>query len=773
MNKLLTLFFALAIYSQSTAQVIINEIMYNPPEAGADYLEFIELYNTSSNPVSLNGYKIMDAFVFNFPDTILVGNGYFVICNNLRMFDSIFQLKALEWNSPGALRNDGEIISLLNGADAVVDSVRYGNTSAWPEKATGKGSSIELCRPNVDNGRSEYWKASTTATGDTVDGKAVFATPGAVNNVNCADHEILVSNFSYSPSNLEIAVGEHVEWRNLGGAHNVNGDTATFDMNPESFSNGFPSSSAWTFIKRFDIVGVYNYRCDAHPAQMRGVITVKPKNTQYPRYAISTINSVNAQGIADSLNVKCELDGVVYGINIRPAGLQFTIIDAFNDGITVFNASGNYAYTVKEGDRIAVRGTIDQFNGLLEIIPDTIIKLSTNNPLVSPQVVVALNEQTESQLIQINNVQLLNPVTWTNNPNGFTVKVSDGVVTYDVRIDNDSDIFGKQAPGGTFDITGLGTQNDPSSPFLEGYQILPRYLNDINPYIPGGNPGNYPKRNIASVTTTNAAGVVDSLGKKFELQGIVYGIDLNGNTGLQFTIIDATGGIGAFSSTKSFNYTVTEGDDVKVQGTIDQFRGFTQIILDTIIKVSAGNPLKPAKLVTALDESTESELIELRNLTIVDPQDWRGDGTSFNVRLNDGTKDINMRIDDNCDLSTTQPLGSKLNVKGIGSQFDVSSPFDSDYQILPRYKADITWLTATSNNEPINIHIQPLPVSHVIHLTGDLDLFNEFEIVSIDGKLLKKGTVTADIHFDSDGGIYFLRLKHRNYVRVLSFLKID
>jgi hypothetical protein len=99
--------------------------------------------------------------------------------------------------------------------------------------------------------------------------------------------------------------------------------------------------------------------------------------------------------------------------------------------------------------------------------------------LIDPKTVTDLNETTESSLISIKNVEIQDPLTWTNSPLGFTVKITDGIQEYDLRIDNDVNIHGTQAPTGKFNITGIGSQFDISVPFLDGYQIMPRYLEDI------------------------------------------------------------------------------------------------------------------------------------------------------------------------------------------------------------------------------------------------------------------------------------------------------
>ncbi|MCB0589037.1 MAG: T9SS type A sorting domain-containing protein, partial [Phaeodactylibacter sp.] len=178
----------------------------------------------------------------------------------------------------------------------------------------------------------------------------------------------------------------------------------------------------------------------------------------------------------------CQIQGVVYGVNLRPDGLQFTIIDSNNDGIGVFNNSGSLGYTVQEGDEVAIQGEIDQFNGLIQILAARVDLVSSGNSLVTPDVVTALGEATESQLVRLENVSLVDPGQWSAGGSGFNVDVTDGSNTYTVRIDNDVDLFNLPAPSGTFSVTGIGGQFDSSEPYDGGYQLLPRYMEDIDPY---------------------------------------------------------------------------------------------------------------------------------------------------------------------------------------------------------------------------------------------------------------------------------------------------
>lgn len=459
-----------------------------------------------------------------------------------------------------------------------------------------------------------------------------------------------------------------------------------------------------------------------------------PGPQEYPAYPIGLVTTNDIAGVVDSLGVSCQLQGVVYGGNLRPGGLQFTIIDDDNDGIHVFSSAGDFGYSVTEGDEVIILGAITQFNGLTQIIPDSVMLISSGNPLFAPTVVTGMGEDTESQLIKIENVNLVDPSQWTNTGSGFNVDITNGTNTFQLRIDNDVDIFGMGAPTGVFSVTGLGGQFDSSSPFTEGYQILPRYAADIDPYIIGDT--EYPFYPIGLVTTNDAEGRPDSLGVSCELRGIVYGVNLRPG-GLQFTIIDENNdGIGVFNSTGDFGYEVKEGDEISVKGEIDFFNGLTQIAVNNISLLSSDNPLNPPTEVTQLNEDTESQLVRINGLNIVNPGQWTNMGSGFNVTVSDGVNTFEMRIDADVDIFGVDPPDYTFDLIGIGGQFDNSSPYDEGYQILPRYMSDIIKVTGTVDPRlGRGLELFPNPVMDLLNVKSD-ELFEEVFVSDMTGRRL-------------------------------------
>ena len=498
-----------------------------------------------------------------------------------------------------------------------------------------------------------------------------------------------VGNSGFSPTNVTVSLGDTVRWVNTGGGHNVNGMQSDYPNNPESFGNSI--GVGWTFDHVFTVPGFYDYQCDPHLGLgMVGTVTV----LNGPSYAIGLVTGdSDANGEADSVGVACNLTGVVYGIDMDGnAGISFTIIDGAGDGISVFNFDDVSSYVVTEGDEITVDGTIGSFNGLAQISPDSIIVNSTGNALAASTVVTALDESTESQLVTLQNVTLVDPAQW-DNAGSNNISVTDGTNTWTVRIDSDvADLNAAPAPTGAFNITGLGGQFDNSgAPFDAGYQLLPRYLSDLENIIVAG------VCDIGTVTAdSDMNGEADSLGVDCSVTGVVYGIDMDGNAGLSFTIIDAAGnGINVFNFNDVSNYVVAEGDHITVEGVIGSFNGLAQIMPDSIILNSQGNALMASTVVTALDESTESQLVTLQNVTLVDPTQWDNAGSN-NIDVTDGTNTWTVRIDsDVADLNAAPAPTGPFNITGLGGQFDNSgAPYDAGYQLLPRYLADLDEIVA-------------------------------------------------------------------------------
>ena len=425
--------------------------------------------------------------------------------------------------------------------------------------------------------------------------------------------------------------------------------------------------NTWSFV------GGHNSNC----------IVTAPTPTFPDVVAINTFNSLDANGVADSIGAMKWVKVIVTSIDFDGNnGYSFYAEDA-TDGINIFNFNDQSGYTMPMmGDSLFIHGEVGQYRGLTQLEPDSIYLANQNNTLPAASVETALDETTESELIQLIGMTVVDPTQWPASGSSANVDITNGTDTMTMRIDSDTDIDGSTAPAGMFDVTGLGSQFDFSSPYDEGYQIFPRMLTDIYEYP------TIPLYQISDVTYVDAAGMPDSLNVMCKLEGVVMGVDMQGSaSAVSFTLHDGIDGIGTYGSIS--NYTVTEGDSVRIIGSIGQYNGLLQMYLDSVVLISAGNALPTTPtVVTALSEATESELIKFENATLVDPSQWSG-GSGYSVDITNGTDTIVMRIDADTDIyGTAAPTGA-FDVTGIGGQFTFNAGNFDGYQILPRYQADI------------------------------------------------------------------------------------
>ncbi|GAF01405.1 lamin tail domain-containing protein [Saccharicrinis fermentans] len=182
MKRVFLLFTVLSTFYCAIGQVVISEIMYNPPESGRDVIEFIELYNNGTEVVNLKGYTFSEGIDFTFGEVEMQAGEYIVLTEDKAELETFFKIAdTYEWS--GALANSGEALTLLDGIDGdLVDYVFYDNSGDWPSEADGKGYSIILCDPNSDNSDPLHWQKAGTDSGLSRNGFVVFASPGSENN---------------------------------------------------------------------------------------------------------------------------------------------------------------------------------------------------------------------------------------------------------------------------------------------------------------------------------------------------------------------------------------------------------------------------------------------------------------------------------------------------------------------------------------------------------------------------------------------------------------
>ncbi|HEX2747308.1 MAG TPA: lamin tail domain-containing protein, partial [Verrucomicrobiales bacterium] len=155
--------------------VVINEIHYEPDD-NTKNTEFVELWNPSTSPQDLSGWRLDGAVQYVFPaGTMMAANTYRVVAGSSTAFQAYFGFApAGQW--VGRLKNSGDKVEFRDPAFTLVDDVDYEPGFPWPTTAAGAGPSIELINPGLENDVGNSWR-NCTAT-------PKRQTPGAVNSVS-------------------------------------------------------------------------------------------------------------------------------------------------------------------------------------------------------------------------------------------------------------------------------------------------------------------------------------------------------------------------------------------------------------------------------------------------------------------------------------------------------------------------------------------------------------------------------------------------------------
>jgi hypothetical protein len=121
----------------SRAQIVINEIFYNAPDDLTD-LQWVELYNTDDNAVTLAGWRLNKGIKFKFgPGATITPHGYVVVCKDRQRFQEYYPKTAVAGEFGRSLKHSGDVLELRNPAGQLVDSVEFGNRPPWPRGANG------------------------------------------------------------------------------------------------------------------------------------------------------------------------------------------------------------------------------------------------------------------------------------------------------------------------------------------------------------------------------------------------------------------------------------------------------------------------------------------------------------------------------------------------------------------------------------------------------------------------------------------------------------
>lgn len=470
---------------------------------GSSFNKSVELYNPTEFPVDLSEYSML-----LYPNGATVGINQLDLSGTLAPGDvyviSNSQASAIIQNQTDVTAsvvnfNGNDALALLHNGIAidVIGVVGEDPGDIWPVGTGGTGEHTLVRKIDVTQG-TDTWALSATQWD--VFPQDYFGSLGSHTTFPC----VLTPQVTFTASSINIAedgvsVSFGVQGYNLEADQAVTislvSATATegddysitlpietiigmMDTEPQMFTVNIVDDLLEEATENIVLSLTNADGIDVTVAEL--TINIIDNDAPIVLVDIATAAEIDEDGVAVNVGTSYELRGIVHGVNLRPAGLTFTLIDA-TDGIGVYSGSDNFGYTVLEGDSIHIIGEVDQFNGLTQVIVEELTYISSGNEIDQPVSVTELNEDTESHIVQLDCVSIVDLGQWNPQGAGFTVVVTDGVNEYDMRIDADVDLFNMAPPLGSFSVAGIGGQFDSSIPYSEGYQLLPRYAADITP----------------------------------------------------------------------------------------------------------------------------------------------------------------------------------------------------------------------------------------------------------------------------------------------------
>lgn len=211
------------VLSYEPGSFVVNEIMYAP---ASPQPEWVELYNSSSDSISLEGFTIGDnsGTISRMLETdrVLAPSAYAVIADDSTFFDYHSGLSTLVVVVPiPSLNNSGDAVIVRDPSGRTIDSVAY--SPSWGGNSGGRSLERILARGGSNDPQNFETCVDTSKS-----------TPGKINSVTPRDHDLAIGNVSWSPVLLQ------------------SGSTATITVNVLNVGLKISGSSAVILFKDLD-----------------------------------------------------------------------------------------------------------------------------------------------------------------------------------------------------------------------------------------------------------------------------------------------------------------------------------------------------------------------------------------------------------------------------------------------------------------------------------------------------------------------------------------
>ena len=307
-----------SFYTAQRYDIVIDELVADPtPVVGLPDNEWIELKNTTTFPINLQGWKISDATGTSgtMPNFILQPNGYVIVCTGSAVAAMSALGSTITVTSFPSLDNIGEILSLSDASGKVIHALTYDISWYQNELKKDGGWSLEMIDTKNPCTGGSNWKASTDATG---------GTPGKKNSIDAVNNDQtapkLKRAYTINATTIVAVFNEPVD--SLKGATVAN----------YTFSNGLTIVSAISLAPLFNEV-----QLTLSGAMQAGTVyTLTAANiTDCKGNTIGTDNKAKVGLPVDA----AALDMIVNEILFNPRSNAYDFVEFYNKSNKIFDAS--------------------------------------------------------------------------------------------------------------------------------------------------------------------------------------------------------------------------------------------------------------------------------------------------------------------------------------------------------------------------------------------------------------------------------------------------
>ena len=161
--------FPFSFYNAGVYDILINEIFADPdPQVALPSVEFVELYNRTAFPISLNGWTFADASTTaTITNATILPDSFLILCATANLDSFPASVVKAGLSSFPSLNNTGDQLFLKDNFGTIIHYVAYDDTWYNDNSKKNGGWSLELIdAANPCNGK-ENWRASVNATGGT------------------------------------------------------------------------------------------------------------------------------------------------------------------------------------------------------------------------------------------------------------------------------------------------------------------------------------------------------------------------------------------------------------------------------------------------------------------------------------------------------------------------------------------------------------------------------------------------------------------------------